>query len=239
MPTARDIITLALQDAGVTGQGLTPSATDINNGLTRLNDMIAQWQVMRTLVWHLVPTDRVMSGATSYTVGPGAQFDIAYRPNGLEGARITQNSPGPPNDVGWPLEPVMSMEAYNRIRMQHLGSFPRYFFYDSGWPLGSIYFWPLPSSLYTGRIITKEVLQSFPNLSTNFDMPPEYRRAIRFNLQDEFLSAYKLPPDEFLSARAAGALNVIRNANVQITPLNLPPELVRGGIYNIYTDNTI
>jgi len=238
MPTARDVCTLALQDAGVTGQGLTPSATDINNCFTRLKDMLDQWQRMRWLIWHLVPTDLPMTGATSYTVGVGGQFNVA-RPDRLEAARITQNSPGPPNDVGWPLDIVQSMEAYNRIRMQHLGSFPRYVFYDAVWPMGQVYFWPLPSFLYTGRIITKQQFTTLNNLSDTLDFPPEYNRAIRFNLQDELLSAYKLPPDEFLSARAAGALNVIRNANAQIPTLNLPPELVRGGIYNVYTDNTI
>jgi|KBSMisStandDraft_5_1062788.scaffolds.fasta_scaffold02378_14 hypothetical protein len=238
MPTARDIVTLALQDAGVTGQGLTPSAIDINNGLTRLNDMIAQWQRLRWVIWHLVATDLPMTGATSYTVGEGGQFNIA-RPDHLEAARITQVTPGPPNDVGWPLLPVTSMEDYNRIRMQHLGSFPRYFFYDSAWPLAKVYFWPLPSFLYIGRIITKQQLQSFPNLSTDFDMPPEYRRAIRFSLQDEMITAYKLPADPVNSMRAAGALDVIRRANLQIPTLSLPPELARGGVYNVFTDNTI
>jgi hypothetical protein len=238
MPTARDIITLALQDAGVTGQGLTPSAVDINNGFTRLNDMLAQWNEQRWLIYHLVATDLLMTGATSYTVGPGGQFSIP-RPSHLEAARVIQNSPPSPNDVGWPLDIVQSMEAYNNIRMQHLGSFPRYVFLDSDWPLSKVYFWPLPSNRYTCRIITKAALQSFANLSDDYNMPPMYLRAIRFNLQDELLSAYKLPPDEYLSARAAGALNVVRNANAQIPVLKLPAELVRGGVYNVFTDNTV
>lgn len=238
MVTARDIITIALNDAGVTGQGLVPSATDINNGLTRLNDMIEQWQRNRWLIFHLVPTDLLMTGATSYTIGDGGDFDVA-RPDRLEAARIIQNNPPAPNDVGWPLELVQSEEAYNNIRLQHLSSFPRFVYYRPEWPLGQLFFWPLPSSSYTARVITKAVLQTFPNLSTEFDMPPEYRRAIRFNLIDEMIDAYGLPEKPNNSKRAAGALNVIRNANAQLPVLQVPNELVRPGLYNIYTDNTI
>lgn len=238
MTTARDLITLALQDAGITGQGLSPGATDINNGLTRLNDMISQWQRNRWLIWHLVPTDLAMTGATYYTIGDGQQFAVT-RPDRLEAARIIQNNPPVPNDVGWPMQLVESMEAYNNIRLQHLGSFPRYVFYDADFPVGKVYFWPLPSNIYTGRVITKAVLQTFANLSTVYNMPEEYKRAIRFNLQSEMLMAYKLPPDPILEKKAASTLNVIRNANAQIPVLQVPNELVRPGLYNIYTDNSI
>jgi len=236
--TARDLITLALQDAGITGQGLSPGATDINNGLTRLNDMISQWQRNRWLIWHLVPTDLAMTGATFYTIGTGGNFNVA-RPDRLEAARIIQNNPPSPNDVGWPMELVQSMEAYNNIRLQHLGSFPRFVFYDADFPLGKVYFWPLPSSLYTGRVITKAVLQTFANLSTVYNMPEEYKEAIRFNLEVRFCRAYKLPVTPELKMAAAASLNIIRNANAQIPILQVPNELVRPGLYNIYTDNSI
>jgi hypothetical protein len=235
--TGRDIITLALQDAGITGMGLTPSAVDINNGLIRLNDMIDQWSAQRWLVYHAVATDVLMTGATSYTVGPGGAFNIP-RPDRLEAARIIQNNPPAPNDVGWPLILVQSMEAYNNIRLQHLGSFPRYVFYDAAFPVGSVYFWPLPSNIYTGRIIVKDVLSSFPNLSTAFNMPPQYKRALRFNLIEELIDAYNLPPKPGNTKRAAGALNAIKDANAQIPILTMPEELVRPGLYNVYSDSS-
>lgn len=238
MTTARDLITLALGDAGVFGMGQTPNALDINNGLIRLNDMISQWQRNRWLIYHLVDTDVPMTGATYYTIGAGQTFNVA-RPDRLEAARVIQNNPPAPNDVGWPLTLIQSREGYNNIRMQHLGSFPLYVFYDSDFPYGKVYPWPLPSSSYTLRVTTKAVLQTFANLSTVYNMPEEYKRAIRFNLQDELLSAYKLPPDENLSKRAVGALNVIRNANFQMPTLLMPPELLRNGLYNVFSDNSV
>ncbi len=237
MTTARDIITLALNDAGVFGMGQTPGAEDINNGLIRLQDMMSQWQRVRWLIWHLVDVECPATGATSYNIGPGEVLDFA-RPDRLEAARIIQNNPPSPNDVGWPLGIIQSKERYNNIRLQHLGSFPNYIFYDAAFPIGKVYPWPLPSSLYTLRVIIKEVLQTFATLNDVLAMPPEFSRAIRYNLQEEFLSAYKLPPDPLLTKRAAAALNIIRNANFQMPTLQLPPELARDGLYNIFSDNT-
>ena len=238
MTTARDLITLALFDAGVFGTGQTPQASDINNGLTRLNDMIAEWQRNRWLIWCLKDVSMPMTGALSYTIGTGQYFNTP-RPDRLEnGCFIRQISPAVPNQPDWPLTLVQSREAYNNIRLKKLGSFPNYVFYDSAFPVGNIYPWPLPSSLYELHLLVKEQLQSFANLATVYSMPEEYKRAIRFNLQDEFLSAYRLPPDDKLSARAAGALNVIRNANAQLPTLQLPPELYRSGNYNVYSDQS-
>lgn len=238
MTTARDIITLALFDAGVFTTGQTPGATDINNGLIRLNDMIAQWQRERWLIWCLIDVSLQMTGAEYYTIGAGQQFDTP-RPDRLETAYIRQVNPPAPNQVDWPLNLVQSREAYSRIRLKELGSFPLYIWYDSSFPYGKVYPWPLPSNLYELHLVLKEQLQTFANLNTVYNMPLEYLRAIRFNLQVEFLSAYRMPADQQLERRAAGALNTIRNANAQIPTLQLPPELSRSGLYNIFTDNTI
>ena len=54
MTTALDILNLAFKDAGILGVGQTLLDEDSNDGLTRLNMMIAQWRVKRWMVWHLV-----------------------------------------------------------------------------------------------------------------------------------------------------------------------------------------
>ena len=235
--TARDIITLALFDAGVFGTGQTPNAWDINTGLTRLNDMIATWKRHRWMIWANRDTSLAMTGAVSYTIGTGQQFDVP-RPDRLEAAFIRQTTPAVPNQPDWPLELVSSMEAYSLIRLKQMASFPNYVFDDSAYPVGRIFPWPLPSSLYELHLIIKTELQSFENLSEEFAMPDEYKRALRLNLQIELLNAYKLPVPDSLVKTAAAALSTIRNANTQIPIMTLPPELVRSGNYNVFSDNT-
>lgn len=237
MTTARDLITLALFDAGIFGIGQTPSGTDINNGLIRLNDMISQWQRQRWLIWCLIDVSHACDGSQSYSIGTGQTFNTP-RPDRLEAAYIRQTSVPAPNQPDWPLELVQSRERYNDIRLKELGSFPRYIFYDSSFPYGALYPWPLPSNLYELHVTLKAQLQSFANLSDNYNMPEEYKEAIRFNLQKRFLAAYKLPPDPNLDRMAASALNVIKNANFQMPTLLMPPELVRPGLWNVFTDQT-
>ena len=69
MTTALDILNLAFKDAGILGVGQTLLDEDSNDGLTRMNMMIAQWRVKRWMVWHLVDKSVVSTGAQSYTVG--------------------------------------------------------------------------------------------------------------------------------------------------------------------------
>jgi hypothetical protein len=239
MPTARDIITQAYDDAGISGTGLTLSAPLINKGFKSLNDLLAQWQGTRWMVYHLNPIDLPMTGATNYSVGPGGLFNLTARPDRLEAARIIQKSPPPPNDVGWPLKEIGSMEGYNNIRMQHLGSFPQFFFYDSDFPLGFVYFWPLPSSLYTARIITKEILPQFVTLNDDIGLPGVYFRALRFTLAEELRMANGMPERPDLKEKATGAREVIKVANFQLPVLEMPEELVRRANYNVFSDNTI
>lgn len=237
MTTARDIIELALFDAGIFGTGQTPASEDTNRALIRMNEMISQWQRNRWLVYVLADTALAMTGATSYTVGATGQFAIA-RPDRLEGAYIRQTTPAAPNQVDTPLELVQSREAYSNIAMKQLGSFPRYIFYESSFPLGRVYPWPLPSSAYSLHLLTKEALQTFASLNTVYAMPEEYKSAIRYNLEEILLAAYRLPEEPRVTRMAAAALNVIRNANTQIPVLRMPPELARRGNYNVLSDQT-
>lgn len=238
MTTARDLITMALFDTGITGTGFSPSASDINKGLVRLNDMISQWKRNRWLIWHLIDVSIACDGSEYYTIGAGQQIDTP-RPDRVEAAYLRQTTPAPPNQPDWPLQLIQSREAYSVIRLKQLGSFPQFVFYDSAFPYGKIYPWPLPSNLYELHLILKGELQTFDNLSDDFNMPEEYKRAIRFNLELELLRAYRLPIEPQREKAAAGALNVIRNANAQLPVMYMPAELVRGGLYNVWTDNTI
>lgn len=237
MTTARDIITMAFFDSGVYGTGQTPSAQDISLGLTRLNDMLSQWQRQRWLIWHLIDVSVVCDGSEFYTIGTLQDLNTP-RPDRLETAYIRQVNPPAPNQVDYPLRLVPSRENYSLITLKELGSFPRYCFYDADFPIGKVYPWPLPSSLYELHVVLKAQLQQFANLSDAFSMPAEFLRALRFNLEVEMISAYRLPPDQSKDRRAAAALNVIRVANAQVPALIMPRELGPGsGLYNVFSDS--
>jgi hypothetical protein len=238
--TANDIITLAFRDAGILGVGQSLLPEDYNDALTRMNMMIAQWRVKRWIVWHLVDKSVVSTGAQSYTVGPGGDINVPFRPDKLETAyfRMLPGANGT-QSVDYPLQILFSYEDYARITLKSLVSFSQCIFYDSAWPIGRIYPWPLPqANLYEVHIVLKQVLNEFADLTSTFDFPPEYLAALHYNMVVRLRAAYRMPEDPGFNDLAKDAMQTIRAANAQIPSLVMPDNLVRPGVYNIYSDQT-
>jgi hypothetical protein len=88
------------------------------------------------------------TGAQSYTVGTGGDFNVA-RPDRLEAAFVRQLIPSGQNQIDFPLQILQAREDYNRIALKTMGTLPQVIFYDSAYPLGVIYPWPVPqASIY-------------------------------------------------------------------------------------------
>lgn len=244
MPTARDIITLALRDSGVLGVGQTASAEDVTDALTRLNMMIAQWAARRWLVYHLIDAWCQSTGAPQYFVGPGGDIDLPARPNRIEGAFFRSGGTTPRefkldssiadgsdtlapsfggvNAIDYPLALMESREDYNAIALKGMSSFPSAAWYDPDMPFGRLYVWALPASTYELHIAVRAPLQTFANLSDNFLLPPEYQEAIHYNLVGRLQLAYGLQVNPGVVGLAATALQTIRSANAQIPLMRMP-----------------
>lgn len=230
------IINQALKAAGILGVGQTALAEDTNDAFTQMNMMLSQWQRKRWLIWHLVTSSFTCTGATSYTIGPAGNFNVAERPDRLESAFVRQMV-NTPNPVDYDLTILPSREDYNLIALKTMQSFPQYIFYDTGYPTGNLYPWPVPSgSIYQLHITYKALLSQFTSLTQDIDLPPEYNAALFWNLTQRLRILYRLPPDDQINRMAVDSLNVIRGANTQIPTLRIPTFLVRPGLYNVYSD---
>lgn len=237
MTTANDILLQALKMAGVLGIGQSANAEDINDSFHIMQGMLAQWQRKRWLVWNLTTVSKVSTGAQSYTVGAGQNYNIT-RPDKIESAFIRQLNNGTSNQVDYVLDIIESREDYNRIILKNLVSLPFCIFYDSAYPYGRIYPWPVPTaSIYEIHITVKTQFDSLTSLSQTINMPPEYIAAIEWNLAQRLRVAYRFPADQGLNDMAKDSLNLIRNANAQISTLTMPRDLYNnGGLYNIFSD---
>lgn len=243
--SARDVCFAALKDCGAIGVGQTPLAEDLNDAQARLQWMLQEWERKRWLVYHLVDKSIVSTGAKSYSIGPGGDISTgtsaaSVRPARIESAFLRQINLSVPNQIDYGLAPLMSREDYNRIAIKSLVAFPGYYFYDSGWPLGEIFPWPIPqATIYEIHIsIMEQLPPSFANASVEFVIPFEYYSAMYLNLAIRLRPKYGIPslPGDPLPGLAKAALNVLRGANVQIARLVTPSELSRNGIYNIFSD---
>lgn len=236
--TYGDLILQALKGANIIGVGQNAMAEDMNDACQTLNDMIAQWNRRRWLVYHLVEGVFTATGAASYSVGPGGDFNMAERPSIINVAFARQVINANPNQIDYPIEMLPSRETYSLISMKSLQSFPQWAFYDAGYPLGQFIPYPLISNQFAIHIFYPAVLQTVVNLTDIITVPPEYREALRYNLAARLCVNYGLPVPPGVVGLATAGLNTIRNANAQIPTMSLPSFLNGGYHYNVWSDSS-
>jgi hypothetical protein len=217
--TPRDLCTRALRRVGAIGVGQTPLAEDINDAFSTLNDMLGQWAQKRYVVPNLIDVYFTGTGAASYSIGTGATVNTP-RPDRLEAAFVRMLSGG--RGIDYPLEVIEAREDWNAIPFKTMAGFPTSVFYDSGFPIGTLYVNPLPSSQYEIHLTLKQPIVAFGNLSDTVNLPPEYHEALLNNLAVRLFADYGLQVRPDVVALAKASLNTIRNSNTQIATLKMP-----------------
>jgi hypothetical protein len=242
--TAGDLCNEALRECSAFGVGQTPLAEDFNGAMTRLQWMLQEWERKGWNVYHRVTLVTNSTGAQTYTVGPGGQFDtgagVSVRPARIEAAFLRQLIAAQP--VDYPLELIQSREDYMRVTLKQLTSFTGAVFYDPTWPLGTLY--PVPIAQANVYALGIEVLgqlpPSFANQAVEFNIPYEYYYAMMTNLAMRLRPKYGIGtwPGDPLPGLAKETLATVKGTNVAIARLQMPSELIRPGIYNIFSDRS-
>lgn len=239
MPTGTDICSAALLRAGVTGVGNPPSADQISRALALLNDMLALWSSKRWLNYAEIDHTVPVTGAQSYTIGPGGDINVTARPDRIEWGYVRLLNSGASMPVDLPLAQIMSYEDYSRVTLKQLQTQPDNFFYDSSFPLGRIYPLPIPNlpTIYELHFGTRVILPVLVAPATNIVLPPQYTYAMKWNLASECRAEWRLPPAPDINAKAQDGLNTIRSAVVQVPTLPTPGGMAGSqGIYNPFSD---
>jgi hypothetical protein len=162
-----------------------------------------------------LPTSPVGLPAGSYWNDGGL---LAITPGGGGG---TTN--GGPLFIDYPLAVISAREEYNRISLKGLSTFPSAVFYDSAFPLGSLFFWPVPpAAQFELHIATKGTLPVYTTLTDALNLPPEYVEALIWTLAVRFNVLFGNPPQPAHVAAMQQALSVLRMANVQIPEAVIP-----------------
>jgi hypothetical protein len=239
MPTGTDICTAALLRGGVLGVGNPASADQITRALALLNDMLALWSSKRWLNYAEIDHALTVTGAQSYTIGPGGDIAVAARPDRIEWGFIRLLNSGSTNPVDIPLSQIMSYEDYSRVTLKSLKTQTDRFFYDSNFPLGRIYPLPIPNlpTQYELHFGTRIILPVLVAPATNIILPPQYTYAMKWNLASEVRAEWRLPAAADIDKKAQDGLNTIRSGAVQVPTLPVPAGLAGSqGIYNPYGD---
>ena len=236
--TALTMIERAMRIMKVLGVGQQMTAGEATDGLYALNSMLEAWGIERLMVYQVQQSSYSWaSGNASRTIGPGGNFN-ATRPTKVaeEGNFVRDGS----TSIDYPLTFLGDRDSYDRILLKSsTSSYPQWLFVDTGFPLMTLYVWPVPTQTLTLYLNNWKPLQAFETLTEEIALPPGYQAAIEFNLAlwyaPEFGTAANVSPWAEKQA-------TLLKANLKA--INRPDLVARldnallgqGAPYNIYTD---
>ena len=181
------------------------------------------------------------TGPDNMAVTPTQSKSVA--PRRVKAAFLRQPSHGGGGlPIDYPLTAIDAMQDYSRIALKGMVSFPGAYYYDPAWPQGRLYLYPLPSnSIYgVGIVIRDQLPLQFVTSADVLELPFIYYNALYLNLAVRLRPHYGMRtfPGDHLPELAKGARAALKNTSVQIATLQLPQELSRPGIYNIFSDRS-
>jgi hypothetical protein len=237
-----DVLYVAARLAGImpeAGTGLSPEeSTDAFNAF---NAMIDDWNSQRLMSrWIVRYLFEFNAGQQFYQIGPGAADWNVPRPERIETASVViTNSPT------LPLEQVitpMTYENFQRISVKNVEStIPFAYYYDMQFPIGNVYFYPVPAGpVNQVAIYVWQLLGALQSYTQRVSLPPAYLRAVQYNLAIELAARFplrqKLSP---LTLKIAmESLRNIKSINTPIEDMTVDRAALQsaGGVYDYLSD---
>ena len=222
MTTARDVVKGALRLIGVISSSDEPSAEEADDGLTSMNQMLAAWSASRYTSASVPQTSFALtSGDGTYTIGASGDIN-ATRPTTIYAAHITQGG------IDYPLRVISLVEYESIADKATTGAIPEVMAIRQGYPLSTIHLYPLPGSGCT-LVMDKVAPPTDLTLNDTMPYPPEWMRAIRYNLAIDIAPEYGVTVAPEIAAIADSSLAVVRRVNLQIPQAVFDPLLMRRG----------
>lgn len=224
MPTALDLITSSLRLVNVVAAG-EPVPTDMaNDSLQVLNDMIDSWNAQRLNIYTTRIDDyALVANQASYTLGPAGNFN-APRPAQIDGmSSILMFNPANPVEVPITMFTVDQWQTQVPLKTVS-GTFPIIVYDDGGFPLRTLYMWPIPTtSIHKLRIYSWQALAA-QTLAGSVSFPPGYAQAFRYNLACLLAAEFAAPIRADVVQIARESLGVVKRMNMP--DLNMKSDLL-------------
>lgn len=218
--TAQQLINAALRKIGVISAAQTASTTQESNALETLQMLLRSWSAERIMVYYIVEGENftLAAGTSRYTIGDGGDFDTV-RPVSILGAYVASG-------IDYPLE-IIDRARYRKISIKTLGDTSAWLWYNPAYPLGEIYLYPTGSG--TIYLDSQKPLTEPTTIVSSVQFPPEYDRAIAFNLAVDLAPDYDKTVTQTLATLARDARNnvtdlyaslQVEEADIEILTLN-------------------
>jgi len=178
---ALQIIESAMRVTNALASGETPTAAEQQDALSILNLMLDAWSADRLMVFTITISEfPLIVGQQTYALGTGGDFDIP-RPARLDRAGIVSlNNPSQPLEL--PLE-MLTTDQWAAVPVKNITSaLPQKLYNDGAFPFMNLSFWCVPTQTVNVRLYYWTLLQQFADLTTDYEFPPGYFEAIKYNL---------------------------------------------------------
>lgn len=232
MATAGDLIKRSLKLIGAISQSETPSSSEQSDGLDSLNDLIESWSAESLVIYSVTrETFSTVASQQTYTIGSSGDINTT-RPQKIVKAILRQQN-SPVYDV--------EIDLINLDQWESLGtkdtesSIPTKLYNDCGYPLSTLYLWPIPSEVKTIILHSWKPLTSFSATTDSISLPPGYMRALRYNLAVDLAPEYGISIAPEIAQIAQESKANIKRMNKKPRYLLSDPALSRGGGFDYRT----
>lgn len=209
MPSARTLITDSLKTIGALAAGEAPTAAELNDAYRRLTDLLEAWRTQRLTIYEARRTTHTLvADQQEYSLGEGGDLD-QVRPLSIDALGIIDS-----NDDESPLALLTEAEWIGMGLKDGISStLPTSAYIEWSFPLANVILWPIPTEALTLAIYHPHALEAFADYDTDYDLPPGYARALRYNLAVELAPEFGRPLDPLVAGLAAESLATIKRAN--------------------------
>lgn len=236
--TALSLITAAMQEIGALAAGEGPSSDDYAWVLQKLQRVIDTFNAKRPMVYaNTFSTFTLVANLAPHTIGPTGTFAVPQRPIEIPsiGLILVDTSP---TTVEIPLTP-RDKEWWANQRVKNLKStIPTDYYYEPDWPNGSLYFWPVPSSVNNVLLQMRTVLTEITTGNQSFSMPPAYWDAVVYSLAVAISPSFERPVSPDLRGLMMEAIRAVQGNNIKsprgdTADAGMPG--TSGGLFNYYS----
>lgn len=206
MSTARDIVKDALRKIHVLGTGSSLDATEANDALSVLNDMLATISAEGGYIYQEdKETFNLVSGQGVYTIASGGDFNTTA-PLDIKAAFTTVG------EIDYPLEKYDEKE-YALITQKNITGYSGgIYYYDQNFPTAKIYLYPVPTT-GTITLYTRKYLTQFTDLDTAYAFPDYYRTMLVYNLAEWIAPEYEREASASVKRIAKRSRNAVTAQN--------------------------
>ncbi len=223
-PTPARIITYAMKDAGLIGEGDVPSSEQFAEYTNRLNDVINWMQTQGLKLWEQYDQSiTLVAGTRDYVLGPGGAI-IATKPmRVLQGYYLYQGNRRPIYPLSWD-------EWLRLSNVSQQGAITQYFV-DKQRANLQVSFWLTPdtnAAQGTAHLLIQRQIENFTGITDTIDFPQEWFMALRWNLADEICSGQPQAIMDRCAMRAQTYRMALENWDVEDASTSFAPDTQRG-----------